>query len=149
MEGCAVPASVDMEEMMVQSYISRMLSDNYTLLIVFLVVTILLGVVLIYFVKQFRSTYTDYKKHLERSDQQQETDNEVELTDEERKLVDPVKYQAPEKTKFYDTVGDVYKEYNTEKTNYIKSLYGTENDDYIDEKMAYKSHDNYDYKKKE
>ena len=134
MEGCSAPAPLDMDEVIVKGYISRMLSDNYTLLIIFMFVVIILVFILKYFYGQAMTTYKDYKKN---------TAQQAESTEEDVPT-DPTKFQDPGKLKFYETVSDVYKEYNIEKTKYVKSTYQTENTDVIDDKIAYARHDNYD-----
>lgn len=143
MESCAVPSSIDIDELVVKSTISRMLSDNYTLLTICFIVLILLGIVLYYFVKQTFNVIKDYKKHAQRSGLQASSDTEVYLEDDLPE--DPAVHEEPGKQQFYKGVNDAFKEYNVEKTKYIASTYGRDNDDTVDNRIAYKKHDDYKY----
>ena len=146
-ESCAIPVPMDMDELIVKSSIKRMLSDNYTLLFVFLFVIVILVLILLYFFKQIKLTLDNYKKYIGQNETiSTNDDNEVQYTDEDTSVMDVSKYQDSNKTAFYKSVKDLYNEYNTEKTNYIKTTYGKENDDYIDENMSYKAYDDYMYK---
>jgi hypothetical protein len=144
MSDCAVPSPLDMDDMIVKNSIKRMLSDNYTLLFVFLFITIILVLILVYFFKQIQFTLKNYKKFIG-NNETINTDTDNEIIDDDN-ITDPSKYQDPNKTSFYKSVKDLYNEYNTEKTNYIKTTYNKENDDYINEKMEYKTYDDYIYK---
>lgn len=147
MDTCSAPGG-DMDDLIVKNYIGRMLSDNYTLLIVFVIVSFLILFVLNYFFKQARATYNDYKKNKAQSEQNStdvNADNEIE-PDENDEPVDTNKYQDPNRRQFYKGIDDIYKEYNVEKSKYIEVNYGKENDDYVDQKVAYKEYDNYNYK---
>ena len=147
MEGCAVPAPIDAEELIVKSYIGRMLSDNYTLLIVFIITTALLVFVLSYFVKQIFATYKDYQINAKRSEMgTNASENEVYTDGDMQEVADPGKYQKASKLDFFKAVDSLYQQYNIEKTNYIKATYGHDNDDYIENTMSYKRYDNYDYR---
>ena len=147
MDTCSAPGG-DMDDLIVKNYIGRMLSDNYTLLIVFVLVSAMIIFVLNYFFKQARATYNDYKKNKAQSEANStdpNADNEVE-PDENEEPVDTNKFQDVNKQKFFKGIDDVYREYNTEKSKYIEVNYGKENDDYVDQKVAYKDYDNYNYK---
>lgn len=143
MEGCAIPAGSDMDELIVKGYISRMLSDNTTLIIIFFVVILILGIMLWYFVSQAYTSYKEYKNNVEKSGEQSSTYEAKEEID------DPAKFQEPSKLKFIKSIDAAYKEYNMEKTNYIKTTYGKENDDYIDKNIVYSKYDDYSYKSKD
>lgn len=148
MESCAVPSSMDLDELIVKSTINRILSDNYTLLIICLVVLILLGVVLYYFTKQTYKVVIDYKQNNVRSGYKPAPESQSYTSNGENNdepVEDPLKYQEPGKQKFYKSVDDIFKEYNVEKTNYIAATYGRENDDAVDSRIAYKKYDDYKY----
>lgn len=147
MDTCSAPGG-DMDDLIVKNYIGRMLSDNYTLLIVFVLVSAMILFVLNYFFKQARLTYNDYKKNKAQSEANAtdpNADNEIE-PDENDEPVDTTKYQDANKRQFYKGIDNVYKEYNAEKSKYIEVNHGKENDDYVDQRVAYKAHDNYNYK---
>lgn len=147
MDTCSAPGG-DMDDVIVKNYIGRMLSDNYTLLIVFVLVSAMIIFVLNYFFKQARATYNDYKKNKAQSasnPDDPQADNEIE-PDENDEPVDTKKYQDAGKQQFYKNIDTAYKEYNTEKSKYIEVNYGKENDDYVDQKVAYREYDDYNYK---
>lgn len=148
MDGCAVPTGMDLIEVMNRAHISRLLSDNYTMLIVFVFITAALGWVLTYFVKELKKTIYDYRRYTLKSEVPKSDQDEV-YTDnnDELQVSDPSKYQEANKIKFFNDVDQVYKDYNVEKTTYIKSGFNKENDDYIDGRMSYKKYDDYVYKK--
>jgi predicted PurR-regulated permease PerM len=141
MDGCAVPSPIDMDEVITKGYISKMLSDNYTLLIIFIIIIGLLLFLAIYFINQIKTTVKDYNRNIQKTGSTINTENEVYL--DEPEVLDPNTYQDPNKQQFYKNVDTVYKEYNKEKTNYIKSTYNKENDDSIDNRIIYSKYDDY------
>ena len=155
MDSCAVPNSIDMDEVITKGYITKMLSDNYTLLIVFAILFLILVFILLYFIKQCFNAYKMYKQNtLGGSSPPVNIDDEIypmdpldnlESSDPLDNLVttDPNNYRDPEEQKFYKDVDTIYKDYNKEKTNYIKSTYNRDNDDEINEKMIYSKYDSY------
>lgn len=140
---CAIPSPLDMEELIVKKTISRMLSDNYTLIIVFVVILGILAIIFTYFGKQILNSIKQYKKN-NLQNLIGDPDKEIYL-EEENNMIDVKKYQEGGKQQFYKDIDKIYREYNVEKTNYIKSTYGSENDDYIDQKISYKTYDNHEY----
>lgn len=150
MDTCAVPNSIDMDEVITKGYITKMLSDNYTLLIVFAILFLILLFVLLYFGKQCYNAYKMYKKS-NGDAPPVNVDNEIYPLDVEDpadpldnlNITDPNEYRDPEEKKFYKDVDTIYKDYNTEKTNYIKSTYNRDNDDEINEKIIYSKYDSY------
>lgn len=150
MDGCAVPTGMDLTEVMNKAHISRLLSDSYTMLIIFVVITVALTFVLVYFIKEVRRTIYEHNKNVLKSEAPKNDQNEVYADDDpDAEIADPTKYQDASKIKFFKDVDKVYKDYNLEKTTYIKSGFNKENDDYIDKRMAYKKYDEYVYEKKE
>ena len=147
MDGCAVPNSMDMDEVITKGYITKMLQDNYTLLIIFAILCIILIGILLYFSQQCMEAYNMYKQSTLGA-VPVNVDNEVYPLDASDPLdslvtTDPNKYRDPEEQKFYKDVDTIYKDYNKEKTNYIKSTYNRDNDDEINEKMIYSKYDSY------
>jgi hypothetical protein len=143
MEDCGVPGPIDMDEVITLNYITRMLSDNYTLLIICGIIIGLLIFILTYFVKLVQTTIKEYHKNSGKGELSGNTENEI-YSSENDDLVDPTQYQAPEKRAFLKSLNDNYKEYNIEKTQYIKATYGKDNDDYIDGKISYRTYDDYE-----
>lgn len=150
MDGCSLPTATNLDELVVRSMISRMLSDNYTLVIIFIIAASLIIFILHYFVKQTLTVLKDYKNNKQQVDISKGGENEIYLDDDnDITMVDPKMYELDEKKKFYKDVAVVYKEYNEEKTNYLKATYGKTNDDYVDENIAYKQYDDYEKPKKQ
>lgn len=149
MEGCAVPSAMDLDELMVRNYISRMLSDNYTMLIIFAIVIALLIMVLSYFIKNTMRTLKDYKSNLQRSEAPKDKDSEVYVDDDnDNAVVDPKAYQESNKLNFMKQMDNAYQDYNLEKTSYIRATYNRTNDDVVDNRVVYKKYDDYVYEKK-
>lgn len=147
MEGCAVPNPMQMKEVMVNNYISRLLSDNWTLLIVFAIVVGLLGLVLSYFVRQTVKTVRDYRANERSQDAPKNADDETYAEDpDDVQSLDPASYQESGKLRFVKNVDDAYKTYNAEKASYVQTSHGRANDDPIDQRIAYKKYDEYEYK---
>lgn len=150
MDSCAVPNSIDMDEVITKGYITKMLSDNYTLLIVFVILFLILLFVLLYFIRQCYNAYKMYNQNTLDAPPVN-VDSEIYPLDAEDpadpldnlNITDPNEYRDPEEKKFYKDVDTIYKDYNTEKTNYIKSTYNRDNDDEINEKMIYSKYDSY------
>lgn len=147
MDGCTVPSSMDITEIMNRAHIGRLLSDNYTMLIIFIIITVSLTFVLTYFIKDIRQTIKEHNKNILKSEVSKNDQDEVYFDDggAETEFIDPTKYQEAGKIKFFKDVDQTYKDYNLEKTIYIKSGFNKENDDYIDTRMSYKKYDDYVY----
>lgn len=149
--------------------INLMLSDNYTLLFVLLLIFLVLGVSLHYFVGSLRKTLTHYiegKKDMSKLGQPNTKkpsvllgngdprnpmeDQEVYFPDpkkEDPTYVDPVDFMEKDKKNFLKKVDTAYKEYNESKSRYISSTYnGRENDDMVNQQMMYPEYDDYNYK---
>ena len=150
--GCAgIPNSV-----MLLKKLDYMISDNYTLLFIFIVIMIILGMSFIYFFKSLKQSLSTYLKDkvlsIETSGDNPRISTDDNYTYYENTKEDPVpvapKESMPTGTKeFLKTVDNVYKDYNLLKSEYIKKTYthGKENDDVIDEKTLYKEYDDYKY----
>jgi hypothetical protein len=154
MDSCSVPTSVNINELTVKNSIKRILSDSYTLLIVFGIVSFLLIMLIIYFGKQISGTLSEYKKQAIKNSGEanigKNEESEIYLDeDEDQFQKDTFKYQNPNKVKFYKNVDTVYNDYNKEKSTYVKANYNKDNDDRIDRSIVYKQYDDYKYEKKE
>ena len=150
MEGCSVPG-VDVPELMIKGGIAKMLSDNYTLLILFFVLGAFIILVLYYFVSQLLDALKDYKKNSGNTVtvNAQDSVEEIDPDDPDAVPEDPNKYTDGNKQTFYKNVDSTYSTYNKEKTQYVKATYGKDNDDKIDNTIEYKKYDDYNYKKED
>ena len=150
--GCAgIPNSV-----MLLKKLDYMISDNYTLIFIFIIIMIILGMCFIYFFKSLKQNLSTYFKDKDKSKEPSGDNPRIgtddnytyyESTKDDPEPVEP-KDMMPASTKdFIKNVDNVYKEYNDLKTEYIKKTYtsGKTNDDVIDIKTLYKEYDDYKY----
>lgn len=152
--------------------INIMITDNYTLLFVLVIILGVLGVSLWYFISSFKKTiknYLDGKREVLEAgkaappkDKKQtasmvggdpknpQEDNEIYYMDpktDNPTLVDPNEFLPKEKKAFLSSVDTAYEDYNLHKTRYITSTYnGRDNDDIINDQVMYSDYDDYDYK---
>lgn len=141
-----------------QKKLESMISDNYTLLFIFVVVMIILGLVFIYFVNSIKKnlkTYFKDKKAIKTSSGENPriaSDDLYTYYDNPKDDPEPVepKTKMPNKTKeFVDKMESTYSEYNKLKSEYIKNttMDRRKNDDIVDYQVLFKEHDNYKYEK--
>jgi predicted PurR-regulated permease PerM len=150
MTGCnGMPNSV-----MLLKKIDSMISDNYTLLFVLLVVLIIVGLALTYFVNSISTTIKTYLRNIPQKDDSGDNPRIKEDDDntyfdnpkEDPQYVDPNEYMPKGQKDYIKDLDDSYKEFNKLKTDYLKNTYnGRENDDYIDKQVLYDDHDDYTY----
>lgn len=136
-----------------------MISDNYTLIFIFLIVMIILGLAFIYFatsIKKNLKTYFKDKKKINESPNGENpriaADDLYTYYDNPKDDPDPIqpKEKMPDKTKdFVHKMEKTYSEYNKLKSEYIKAttLDNRNNDDIVDYKVLFKEHDDYKYDK--
>lgn len=149
--------------------LKKLISNNYVVLFLFVIVIGVASLVLYYFGNNMYKTLRDYRKNNKKfelgpspSDNQYDVtaDNEVyqNIADTTEKKygiyrVDPNSnsedYIRQNKRDFLDDIKNRYDEYNTLKSDYILTTYNKTNDDIIDQNTLYEKHDNYSYKKKE
>lgn len=158
---CNPESCSNMSGMMLIKKLQNMLSDNYTMLVIMVVLIGVLGLVLFYFANSLSNTLTNYYKNKKVaedaststaaiSDNQRDVkaDNEIyyENVQDDPNKQDPVSFLDKTKQDFIAELDSQYKDINTLKTQYISSTYsGKQNDDVIDQKVLYKDYDNYKY----
>jgi hypothetical protein len=141
--------------------LENMINDNYTLIFLWFVITIILGLSLYYFFNSIKKTLQSFwnaRKELnsKSSSASQASNNPRIATDddytyyedakEEPVNVDPTEYMPASKRKALEDLKTKYSTYNETKTQYIQNVYsGRQNDDTIDDKVIYAEYDNYKY----
>lgn len=154
--GCAgIPNSV-----MLLKKLDYMISDNYTLLFIFVIITAILGLCFLYFFRSLKvslSTYFKDKSKLKEPSGDNPrigTDdnyNYYEVVKDDPEPVEPREMMPASTKEFIKNVDNVYKEYNDLKSEYIKKTYtstSTKNqteDDIIGIKTLYQKYDDYKY----
>lgn len=138
--------------------LDNMIGDNYTLLFILIVVLVILGLALTYFLKSLITTIQAYQ----RGKKQQE----IPAGDNPRSKFDdsytyyPTAKEDPEnatdvkipenKGKFVDELETRYKDVTKEQGEFIKANYGgRNNDDPLDRSTLFAAHDKYRYDKED
>jgi hypothetical protein len=126
--------------------IERMISDNYTIIVISFVTLILLFIIIKYFAKQIYNTIHRYRMSygMDKKDKAVIVDDS-EIYDEDDPPIDTTKYFDAGKTDFVKNLETAYKNYNKLKGEYIRTTYNTDNDDTIDQKALYGKYDDYTY----
>lgn len=131
-----------------------MIADNYTLLFIFAVLMIILGLALVYFAQSLVKTLSGYYKS--KGDVKMTSGNDPRTSiDDNYDYYDPIS-EDPEKidvegsmpksvSDFSKQIDQTYNEYNTLKSEYIKTTYARKNDDIVDIRLRYSNGDDYDY----
>lgn len=150
--------------------INTMLSDNYTLLFVLIIILIILGLTLAYFMGNLKTTLRSWlngrrevanvlatapppgaSAYTGGDPTNPSDDNEVYGgvdVNASGPMVDPNDFMEPGKKTFVTDIKTTYNEYNTLKTQYIQNNYnGRENDDIVTDNVLYSDHDTYEYSK--
>lgn len=148
--------------------IGNLIKDNYTILIIFIALSVLLGLVAYYFVDHMRGVIRDYRLYnkkielapLPTNNQYDiEADNERYDKDDAKERGDvglyniqfrdePMDYLDKGKKDFLEDVKNQYSNYNILKSQYIKNTYRKSNDDIINEDIMFSKYDDYKYTKK-
>jgi phosphate/sulfate permease len=155
--GCAgIPNGV-----MLLKKLDSMISDNYTLIFIWFVVSIILGLALSYFIASLNKNITSYYRGKNKVNIKTPHSNNIRAKEDdnydyyETVNDDPVKIDIndsipPNKKEFIKNLETTYNEYNNLKTEYLNKTYsGRKNDDIIDSNIEFKIYDNYDYKEDE
>ena len=150
--GCAgVPNSV-----MLLKKLDSMISDNYTLIVIFFIVMGILSMAFIYFFKSMKTNLGVYWKD-KATVKSPSGDNPRMAEDDKYTYYENVKddpepvqprENMPDKTKeFVANMEKTYDEYNKLKTEYIKNTTTKrlQNDDLVDESVLFKKYDDYKY----
>jgi hypothetical protein len=141
--------------------IENMIGDNYTLIFLWFIVTVILGISLFYFLNSIKKTLKDFfnaRKEFNTKTQSssQSSNNPRIATDdnylyyedvkEEPTNIDPTEYMPASKRKALEDLKSKFTTYNETKTQYIQNTYsGRKNDDTIDDKVLYAEYDEYRY----
>lgn len=136
--------------------IQRMISENYLMIFVCIVMLIIIGYMLYFTINQIVDCVRVYHKAINvqnvigvsfKSNNIQ--DNEVYESETPYNAFDPINHFEPGKAEFMSNLEKRYDDYNTAKSKYILSTYERTNDDIVDQKTLYKEHDDYDYQVKD
>ena len=136
--------------------INNMIADNYTLLFVLLVLIIIIGLALSYFITSLIKGLSSYFKAKQQYKFKEDIDNPrlrefddntfYEDTKEDPEFKDPTEYLDKNKKQVLKNMSNEYGEYNKLKSEYITSNYnGRQNDDVVDKTVMFKDYDNYKY----
>ena len=130
--------------------IEKLIADNYTVICLCIGIVIILALVVWYFGKQMFEVIKNYRKsYVSMKGNMPSTSEDSEIYDDDEKVYDVSQYFEPGKTDFVKAVETAYKDYNTLKSDYIRSNHMDDNDDVIDkDTIFYKKYDDYEDKKK-
>lgn len=138
--------------------IERMISDNYTIIFISIIIFFILILILWYFSSQLKETLLTYRQAYSRLNDTLNTtgnlgsdaikNDDSEVYDDENEFIDTTKFFDEGKLDFVSKMKLAYKDYNTKKADYIKNTYSTLDDDVIDTTAMYSKHDDYEYIKK-
>lgn len=124
--------------------LNKLISDNYSLILVSILVFIIPIVMIVYFGRQMADSIKLYKKAVVSGTGTSKKDPEDKELYEDDVYFDNTKYYDANKADFLKEMKSTYKEYNKEWDDYIKKTYASKNDDHIDQSVLYKKYDNYD-----
>lgn len=125
--------------------INRLLTDNYTLLILFIVLTVISIVIGAYFFGQLKLVITAYYNNQGKDVAKNPVEDEFYDQDENDPYI--VNQHLDDVSgNFYKKVETNYKDYNNKKTAYILNNYTKdESDDIIDRNILFAKNDDYTY----
>lgn len=150
-----------------QRIMSKIITDNYSVIFVYFVIVILLILIAYYFFKNISRTLKSYRKNSALMELAPAQDNNINdpAADNERYTKhdvskdatlyairardNPIDYINKGKKDFLHDVNTQYDEYNTAKSAYIKTTYARKSDDVVDQDILFSRHDDYEYKRKE
>lgn len=164
-----MPSTADLIFYKNKKMLTKLISDNYTILIMFCVVIAVAILILWYFGSNIYKTIKNYYKYskpidisITPSDNQYDADADNELystnmdsdrvsgfykTDDSNRSED---YIRQSKKEFLEDIEKRYKDYNTAKSDYIFNTYNKTNDDIINKDILYGfdgKYDDYNYTK--
>ena len=149
-----------------QRIMTKIITDNYSVIFVYFVIFILLILIAYYFFRNISRTLKSYRKNAAMMELAPAQDNNVNdpAADNERYTKqdtskdatfyalrsrdNPIDYINKGKKDFLDDVNTKYDEYNTAKSEYIKTTYARKSDDVVDQDILFSRHDDYTYERK-
>lgn len=139
--------NAEVSESTIIGVINKMLGDNWTLLVIFIVLSGVLIALFFFFLGQLKETLKDYYKNQGGAKMIGEKPVDNEIYDEDE--TDPTvidRHMDISTGNFYKEVDKQYKDYNFEKGEYIKTTYNLdESDDVVDRRMLFSKYDDYEY----
>ena len=146
----APPRSTDLEAVIIM--ITKMRSDNYTFLFIYVLLFIALAVIFYYFTKHLVKTVMVYYRNkgtTETTKNQYSSTTDNQSYDEDDVLIevqDPKQFMEKGKRKFAEQIDTTYKEYNQTMDEYMKTkLNKSENDNAVDSSVMFAKNDDYKY----
>jgi hypothetical protein len=134
--------------------VNKMIADNYAMIGLFVLLMIAGGFIIWYFGNSFASTMyfyysnkvdTSHAASLGNNSSVPSQDNYVYDDDEVPAPTDIKNYMEPGKKRFVKELEKVHNEYNQALDDQIRSMGRITNDAKVDEKVMYKTHDDYSY----
>lgn len=157
MEACSA-SGADGNSVVYFKKLQSMVSDHYTLILVFIVCLVIGILVAIYFVKSIKNTLSAYLKNKTKraktyaptNNQRSKDDDDYiyyENVNEDPEPIIPKDRLPKGEVEFIEKVDDVYNEYNTLKSQYLQKAYrkSNANEDIIDHKIKFNKYDRYRY----
>lgn len=161
-------ADPDLRSLINRKLINSLITDNYTVLIIFVILFVFIVLIIFYFSSHLRTVLSEYRKYNRKlelapapSNNQYDPDADNERYDKDEpgekgdlRLYntqirdDPMDYINKGKKDFIADVKTKYGDYNELKSQYIKTTYKKDNDDVIDDNIMFGKHDDYEYSKK-
>ena len=124
--------------------LNRMISDNYTIVVIAIIILIIIVFVIKYFAGQIVQVMKNYKRaSREKQDNSAQLDQEI--YDPDSKIGDPKLYFDKPKSEYVKDLEQKFKEYNNLKDDYVKTNFSKMNDDLVDSRILYKKNDSYSY----
>ena len=149
-----------------QRIMTKIITDNYSVIFIYFVMIILLVLIAYYFFKNINKTVKSYRKNSAMMELAPAHDNNImdPAADNEkytkhdssknatlyalRTRDNPIDYINKDKKDFLSDVNSKYDEYNVAKSDYIKTTYARKSDDVVDQDILFSRHDDYEYKRK-
>lgn len=158
---------VDPTPLTIVDDIKTLINDNYNMLIVYTVLVICLLCILIFICNDIYNIIKNYLrfKNLQAVKEKSKSlldtstnnpkdpagdDETYPIYDEDNPYVaigkKPKDYKPENEKAFFRNIDNKYKEYNTQKREYIKHKYSRNDDDIINDTLLYPKYDDYDYR---
>lgn len=138
--------------------IEKMISDNYSMLGMFIIFLVAIGLIIWYFGSSLTKRLNAYYQNrinvgsatptISNNVQNPEADNNTYDDDLEPQPDDVKDFMEPGKRSFVKKIDSVYKEYNEAIGDYIRSTGTTDEDGAVDSTILFSTHDTYNYESK-